>query len=65
MTTVVNVRRDECDVYIGRGSIWGNPYRIGRDGGRADVIAKYARYIVKRRDLVERLEELRNMVFWG
>lgn len=28
-------------VYIGRGSAWGNPYVIGRDGDRAEVIAKF------------------------
>lgn len=26
-------------VYIGRGSKWGNPFRIGHDGDRATVIA--------------------------
>ena len=28
-------------VYIGRGSKWGNPFRIGIDGDRTAVIAKY------------------------
>jgi hypothetical protein len=28
-------------VYIGRGSAWGNPYVIGKDGDRAEVIEKY------------------------
>ena len=28
-------------VYIGRGSKWGNPYVIGKDGDRAEVIEKY------------------------
>lgn len=28
-------------VYVGRGSPWGNPYKLGRDGNRAEVIAKY------------------------
>ncbi len=28
-------------VYIGRGSKWGNPFIIGRDGDREEVIAKY------------------------
>lgn len=28
-------------VYIGRPSIWGNPFVIGKDGSRDDVIAKY------------------------
>lgn len=30
-------------VYIGRGSKWGNPFRLGRDGDRATVIAKHGR----------------------
>ena len=32
-------------VYIGRGSKWGNPFRIGRDGSRSEVIAKYRRWL--------------------
>lgn len=28
-------------IYIGRGTILGNPYLIGRDGSRTEVIAKY------------------------
>jgi len=28
-------------IYIGRGSAWGNPYVIGKDGNRAEVIEKY------------------------
>ena len=42
--TVVNKRTHKPtsnDVYIGRGSIWGNPYVIGKDGNRADVINMY------------------------
>jgi len=35
-------------VYIGRGSIWGNPFMIGRDGNREEVIAKYKAWIVER-----------------
>lgn len=41
MTTVVNKKVDDYDVYIGRGSIFGNPYVIGRDGTREEVIARY------------------------
>lgn len=26
MTKLVNIRKEKCDVYIGRGSIFGNPY---------------------------------------
>lgn len=41
MTQVVNKRYEQYDVYIGRGSKWGNPYIIGVDGNRAEVIAGY------------------------
>ena len=33
-------------VYIGRPSRWGNPYVIGRDGDRGEVIAKYRKYVL-------------------
>ena len=42
LTKVVNI--DKCkkyDVYIGRGSNWGNPYAIGFSGDRDEVIRKY------------------------
>jgi hypothetical protein len=58
-TTVVNLRRQEYDVYIGRGSKWGNPFRIGQDGTREVVIAKYETYVLERPDLLTALEELR------
>ena len=32
-------------VYIGRGSIWGNPFVIGKDGNRDDVCEKHAEYL--------------------
>ncbi len=42
ITHVVNVDKNEdYDVYIGRGSDWGNPYAIGIDGDRDEVIRKY------------------------
>ena len=44
-TTVVNRRRTQAyDVYIGRPSKWGNPFRIGRDGDRVAVICKFAEW---------------------
>lgn len=33
------------DVYIGRPGPWGNPFVIGRDGTRDQVIAKYRAWI--------------------
>jgi hypothetical protein len=46
-------------VYVGRPSIWGNPFVIGRDGTRAQVIAKYEAWIAQQPDLKARLHELR------
>lgn len=43
-TSVINWRSQdppEGAVYIGRGSPWGNPYRLYADGNRATVIEKY------------------------
>ena len=46
-TKVVNKYKDSYDVYIGRGSVFGNPFVIGRDGTREDVINKYRDYFLK------------------
>jgi hypothetical protein len=35
-------------VYIGRGSSWGNPFKIGIDGTRAEVISKFRLYAIQR-----------------
>lgn len=58
-TIVVNRRREAFDVYIGRGSKWGNPFHIGPDGLRATVIRKYEGYIQGRTHLMNALHELR------
>lgn len=55
---VVNKRREPYDVYIGRGSIWGNPFVIGRDGDRAEVIRKFEEYLAASPELIARLPEL-------
>lgn len=41
MTELVNVSHASCDVYIGRGSPFGNPYVLGIDGDRDEVIRLY------------------------
>jgi hypothetical protein len=48
MIKVISVKQAPADwknnktyVYIGRGSKWGNPFLIGRDGDRAEVIQRY------------------------
>ena len=41
---VVNVRQEPFTVFIGRPSPYGNPFKIGRDGTRDEVIAKFRAY---------------------
>lgn len=64
MSKVVHCKREPYDVYIGRGrgSIWGNPFVIGRDGNRDEVIEKYRQYILSNPELLEQLESLRDKV---
>lgn len=57
------VRYDQhgrCIEYLG-GSIWGNPYRIGVDGDRATVIAKYEELLLHgvRRKMLRCLPRIR------
>jgi len=49
MIKIVN-RKTHCGegVYIGRPSLLGNPFQIGRDGTREDVIAKYRVWLWRR-----------------
>lgn len=51
MATIVvgNIRRENADrqhkVYVGRPSSLGNPFSIGPDGDRQEVIAKYVEWL--------------------
>ena len=38
-------------VYIGRGSVWGNPFVIGQDGTRDEVCDRFEREILPTLDL--------------
>jgi hypothetical protein len=40
-TKVVNKQHEPYDIFIGRGSIFGNPFEIGIDGDREQVIKRY------------------------
>ena len=54
MANVVHCKRDEYDVYIGRPGPWGNPFSIGTDGTREEVVEKYAEWLLSQPDLVEK-----------
>lgn len=59
MIKIVHCKREPYDVYIGRGSKWGNPFVIGKDGTREEVIEKYRQYILSKTFLLESLHELK------
>ena len=45
-TKVVHCKRAPFDIYIGRPSKWGNPFVIGRDGNREQVIEHVMKQLV-------------------
>ena len=59
MTEVVHCKKEQYDVYIGRPSKWGNPFTIGRDGDRDEVIRKYDAWLMTQPNLLNSLHELR------
>lgn len=59
---VVHCKKDKFDVYIGRPSKWGNPFIIGKDGSREDVIKKYREWILNQYDLLKDLQELKGKI---
>jgi hypothetical protein len=74
MPRVLNYKRDDLlpgAVYIGRPilglphSKWGNPYKIGRDGTREEVIDKFERHLYDS-GLINQIHELRgrDLVCW-
>lgn len=55
---VVHCKKAVYNVYIGRPSKWGNPFNLGADGDRAEVIAKYEDWILTQPNLLDSLHEL-------
>jgi len=69
MPRVLHAKRDQVPigaVYIGRPSKWGNPFRIGKDGTRREVIGRYRDYVLSTPELYHNLEALRgkDLVCW-
>jgi hypothetical protein len=64
---ILNKHRDIIPadaIYIGRGSKWGNPFIIGKDGDRAEVIEKYCHWICANTELLSHLHELVGHDLW-
>ncbi len=59
---VVHCKREPYDVYIGRPSKWSNPFVIGKDGTRSQVIDKYREYLYNSLELMAALPELEGKV---
>ena len=65
-TKVVHCKREDYDVYIGRPnpennweeSEWGNPFKIGPDGTREEVLEKYEAWFRERPNWVNELQEI-------
>lgn len=61
-------RGEDFDTYCGRGTLWGNPYAIGIDGDRDEVIRKFKYdfdrdYLKGGKEFKEKLKGLRGNVF--
>jgi hypothetical protein len=68
-TVVVNIKQEICDVYVGRGSIWGNKfshvptrYTSIPVATREEAIERYRTWIVTQPHLMARLHELRGKI---
>ena len=65
-TKVVNIKKQKCDVYIGRGSKWGNPYTHLKTqtlaefkvDTREESIERYKEYVLNNKYLLSCLNEL-------
>lgn len=55
---VAHLKREKYDVRIDRQSEWGNPYVVGKDGSRSEVIAKYREWISEQPRLIEKIPSL-------
>lgn len=53
---------EEYDLYIGRGTKWGNPFIEGVDGSRKTVIQKYQCWLVRQPELMAALPELKGKI---
>ena len=49
---VCHVHHSSYDVYIGRPSAWGNPFKIGEDGNRMVVLEKYRQWLLSQPEKV-------------
>ena len=63
---VVHCKKEEFDVYVGRGSKWGNPYSHKEGtlaehvvGSRSEAIQKFEEYLLSNQNLMSSIGELK------
>jgi len=59
---VVHCKKKPYDIYIGRPSKWGNPFVLGKDGNRDEVLQKYEEWLRQQPHLLAALPELKDKV---
>jgi hypothetical protein len=59
---VVHCKRDAYDVYVGRPSIWGNPFTV-QQHGRGNAVRLHAEFVRKNPQLIAKIKrELRGKI---
>jgi hypothetical protein len=58
-TRVVHCKKSKYDIYIGRPSKWGNPFRIEDCDSREECIAKFRAWIMQQPELLAAVGELK------
>lgn len=51
---VVHFKREKYDVFIGRPGPWGNPFIVGKDGGRDECIEMYILWFMAQPELIQK-----------
>lgn len=59
---LVHCKKHPYDVYIGRPSIWGNPFVIGADCDRKTAIEQYEAYVRSNKKLMSLLPTLQGKI---
>lgn len=59
---VVHFKKSKYDVFCARPSIWSNPFEIGKDGTRKEVIEKYREYLLDNPILMGKIKELKGKI---
>lgn len=58
-TRTVHWRNESYDIDIRRPAKWGNPFIIGEDGTRSEVIRKFHDWVIEQPELMGSLSELK------